>query len=219
MSGGAMPDILFFPGQLIFDPAEMHRSNPQVRGNIMLGYPLNDVRSVFDEIDIALYRCISDPGKEFVHVMPLPFERNLHQRLQEIRVLIQFLQHSIEFSLRKDLDNARLNSFYSKHTGDVLLKTFQGGNALILKEKLEGRILSVVVKPHPETTLFDEIVVLGDLAFLQQDLFCRVFHPLLQRRVFLPIRVQVGKTVFERKQHSGYIDMPKDNAAFWLQQK
>jgi hypothetical protein len=64
---------------------------------------------------------------------------------------------------------------------------------------LKGRILFVIVKPHPETTLFDEIVVLSDLAFLQQDLFCGVFHPLLQRRVFLPIRIQVGKAIFERK--------------------
>jgi hypothetical protein len=199
MSGGAMPDNLFFPGQLIFDPAEMHRSNPKVRGNVVLRYPLNDVRSVFDEINIALDRSVPDPGEEFVHVMPLPLERDLHQGLQKIRVLIQFLQHGIEHRLRKDLNNARLNGLYRKGAGDILLKTFQGGNTFVLKKKLKGRILFMIVKPHPETTLFDEIVILSDLAFPQQGRLRGVFYPLLQRGIFLPIRVQVGKTIFERK--------------------
>ncbi len=165
----------------------------------MLRYPLNDVRPVFDEIHIALYRCISDPGEELVHVMSLPFERDLHQGLQEVRVLIQFLQHGIEHGLREDLNNAWLNRLYRKCTGDILLKTFQGGNAFVLKEKLKGRILFLIVKPHPETTLFDEIVVLSDLTFAQQGCFRRIFYPLLQRNIFLPIRVQVWKTIFERK--------------------
>ena len=157
------------------------------------------MRSVFDKIDIALYRCIPDPREEFVHIMSLPLERDIHQGLQEVRVLIQFLQHSIEHSFREDLDNARLDRFYRKRTGDVLLKAFQGRNAFVLKEKLKGCIFFVVIKPHPETTLFDEIVVLSDLAFLQQHRFRGVFYPLLQRRIFLPIGVQMGKSAFERK--------------------
>jgi hypothetical protein len=57
----------------------------------------------------------------------------------------------------------------------------------------------MVVKPHPETTLFDEIIVFGDLSFLQQDRFRRIFHPLLQRDIFLPIGIQVWKSISESK--------------------
>lgn len=165
----------------------------------MLGYPPNDVRSLLDKIAIALYRCISDPGEEFVHVMSLPLGRDLHQGLQEIGVLIQFLHHREKRGSGENLDNARLNGFYRKRAGDIFLEAFQGRNAFILKEKLKGRILSTIVKPHPQTTLFDEIVVLGNLAFTQQCRFRGIFNPLLQRNVFLPIGIQVGKTIFECK--------------------
>jgi hypothetical protein len=97
------------------------------------------------------------------------------------------------------MNNAGLNGFYSESTGDVPGKAFQGGNPLVLKKELHSGVFSIVVKAQPKTPFFDKVVILCDLSFLQQGSLCRIFHPLLQRSVFLPIGVQVWKAGFEGK--------------------
>lgn len=78
--------------------------------------------------------------------MALPLERNFHQRLQEVRIFAQLLQHLFEYGFWEDLNNAGLNGLYGKRAGDILLKAFQGCYPLMLEKELYRRIFSIVVK-------------------------------------------------------------------------
>lgn len=142
----------------------MDGGNSQVGGNIVLRYPLDDVRSFLYEVHIALLRGIPDTGEEFVHIMALTFERNIYQGFQESRIFVQLLQHLVKKGLGEDLNYSRFNGFYSEYAGNILLEAIQGSNAFIFKKELKGGVFSIVVKPDTETALFNEIIVLRGFA-------------------------------------------------------
>ena len=97
----------------------------------------------------------------------------------------------------EDLNGGGFDGLYREDAGDILLETIQRSHTLVLKKKLEGRVFSVVIEPDPKTTLFDEIIILCSLALLQQDGPGREYGTLLQRGIFFPKGVEVGKPVFE----------------------
>jgi hypothetical protein len=191
----------------------MDGANAQVGRDIMLGYPLDDMRSFLYKIDITLLRRIPDPGEEFIHVMTLPLKGDVQHRLQKLRIFFQLFYHLMEDALGEDLHGGGFNGLDGKDAGDTFLKTFQRSNALVLKKELYGRVFPVIVKPKPETTLFDEIIVLSGFALLQQDRPGRKDLPLLQRSIFIPKRGQVWKPVFEGKDQGTKIRKSSDGLA------
>ena len=131
--------------------------------------------------------------------MPLSLERDLQQGLQKGRILTHLVQHLKENGFGQHLNNSGLNGLYGENTGNIFLETFQRSNTLILEKELEGGVLAIVIEPDPQTTRFDKVIILSDLALLQQNGLRRKHPPLLHRGVFLPKRAQLGKPILKGK--------------------
>lgn len=190
-----------FSRLLVLYPGKMHGGDTQVRGDIVLWYPLDDVGPVLYKVDIALFRRIADTGEEFVHIMTLPLKGDLQQGFQEPRIFSHLVYHLGKELFGKHLYRGRLDRFYREYTGDILLKAFQGRNTLVLKKELNGSILSVVVEPKPETALFDKIIVLCRFTLVQQNGPGRKYRTLLQRGILIPKVIQVGEPLFKSEDH------------------
>ncbi len=165
----------------------------------MLGYPFDDMRTLFEQRHIPLLGGVPETREKFVHIMPLPLERDLQQGLQESGILTQLVQHLKENGFGQYQDNSGLNGLYGENTGNIFLETFQGSDALILEKELESGVLAVVVEPDPETTLFDKVIILSDPTLLQQNGLRRIYPALLHGGVFIPESIQVGKPILEGK--------------------
>jgi hypothetical protein len=165
----------------------------------MLGYTLYDMGPFIEQHKIALLRRIPETREEFVHIMPLPLERDLQQRLQELGILTQLGKHLKKNGFGQHLDDGGLDGLYRKNAGNILLETFQRCNPLVLEKELEGGVLAIVVEPDPQTTLLDKVIVLSDLPLLQQNGLGRKDPPLLHRGVLVPKRVKVREPILEGK--------------------
>ena len=175
----------------------------------MLGYPLHDMRPLPEQRNISLLGRVPETRKKFVHVMPLPLERDLQQGLQKLRILTQFVQHLKKNDFRQHLHDSGLNGLYGENTGNIFLETFQRSNTLILEKELERGVLAIVIEPDAETALFDKVIILSDLTLLQQNGLRRKDTPLLHRGVLFPKRAQFGEPILEGKDQWPVIVMMK----------
>lgn len=98
----------------------------------------------------------------------------------------RLLYNPLKLLLRDGLQNARFNGFDAVQARLVGSETFDGRNAVALKEKLGSDFFAVVVHPGTQATLFDKEHRFGNFSFLQQDGSCRSFHLLKKRREDCP---------------------------------
>lgn len=88
----------------------------------------------------------------------------------------RLLYNHLKFLLRDGLQNARFNGFDAVQARLVGSETFDGRNAVALKEKLRRDFFAVVVHPGTQATFFNEVHCFGNFPFLQQDGSRRSFH-------------------------------------------
>lgn len=179
-----------FPfGQFGFDTAQVHLAHAQVRGDIMLGHPLDDVRALIDQVLVALFRGIPDKGNKLIDIMRLPLNGHLENHVHKTRLVTEIVQELVHMFFCQQVNDRRFDGFYGYRTGYIVDKAIEGGKSFVFEKELHGDIFPVFVEIGADKPLFDIDVVLRPFTFFEKDGFRRYFEALLEGKVLVPIGV------------------------------
>jgi len=155
-----LPRQLFFNG--VPDTAEGYGGDSQIRSDIMLRHPLDDMRPFPEEVEVTFFGGVPNIGFELVHIAELPFQEDVHQLFIRGRVVTELLHNGIHIFFMYPVKEAGFDRLDRVQTGNVFMEALDGGNALLFEEKLEGDLFPFVIEPSPHAALFDEISFFGD---------------------------------------------------------
>src|ERR1044072_313691 len=155
-------------GQLAFYAAEVHGANTQVRSDVMLRHPLNNMRAFFNKVLVTLFGRIANKRSKLIHIMNLPFGGHLKYCLNEPGLFAQFIDHLHSIFFMHKVNDRGFNGFNREWAGHVVNKTIERGQAFLLKKELNGLIASILIYKGPQATLFNKHIMLRSFSFLQQ---------------------------------------------------
>ena len=169
----------------------------------MLWNALYDMRAFLQQIGVSFFGTILDPGKKKIHVMREALVEDLYEH---IFLSGQFFHQLLKILFTQDQQRAGFQGFYAELAGLARTEAFDGGDAFPFEKELKADVLSVIVEPHTDAALTDEICLAGYLPFLQQYGLCRDGGLPEKMLVFFPVDGRRSCLIFTRGRH-GYCFM------------
>ena len=122
----------------------------------MLGDSLNDLRFFFYQLEIPLLRRVFYEREEVSHVVKCPLKYRVDEFISQQANFAYLVDYLIYISFINDPQNARLNGFDANGTRGSFSKTFNRCDCVVFKEELKSDVCPIVIKPRPNTPLFNK---------------------------------------------------------------
>jgi len=170
---------------------------------MMLWNALYDMWAFLQQIGVSFFGTILDAGKKKIHIVRNALVQDLDQHIFLARQLFHQL---LKILFTQDQQRTRLKGFYAEQAGLTRAEAFHGGDAFTFEKELKADVFSVIVEPHADAALTDEICLAGYLPFLQQNGPRRDGDLPEKVLVFFPVDGMRGCLIFTRGRH-GYCFM------------
>lgn len=167
----------------VADAAQRHRSDAQVRSDIVLRDTLKHFGMLFQQVVVTLLGTVFDPGDKKVLVRQEAVKDMMFDLcpdgigLRNDPFIVFFVEH---------IQQAGFDGFDAKKTGLTSTEALYRRYTLAFEKELGGYIAALVVEANPQATPQYEKSAFSDIAFLQQYRAGRHLQPFEKVNIFMP---------------------------------